>query len=134
MKKEIEKLGLLTDEISEEGVDFSQIQEEEDAEKQFEHERPQSRHDGDQRGDDSPAFGKCDAGDVPAVFLNIGAELRAEPFDKLLDGTDFRFLAVIRLSGFSGEFRQFAVFWSQNLFLRSDPRRDCIFQMSEDRT
>lgn len=30
MKKEIEKLGLLTDEISEEGVDFSQIQEEED--------------------------------------------------------------------------------------------------------
>lgn len=30
MKKEIEKLGMLTDEISEEGVDFSQLQEEED--------------------------------------------------------------------------------------------------------
>ncbi len=32
MKKEIEKLGMLTDEISDEGVDFSQFQEEEDAE------------------------------------------------------------------------------------------------------
>ena len=32
MKKEIEKLGMLTDDISEEGVDFTQLQQEEEDE------------------------------------------------------------------------------------------------------